>query len=125
LAAQITKTFSINSSIDACCPHLRGGRGLSSTPRTRPYYFIYPRCPRINGTIERFQKSLQEEFVNHHLYLIEDTILFNQKMIEYLIWYNTKDCSLGLKSPMDYLLSKGLMSKKYVTHTLGVLVQTP
>ena len=86
-----------------------------------PHFFTYPRCPRINGVVERYQRSLQEEFVNHHLHLIYDLKIFNQKMVEYLIWYNTKRVhqSLGLKSPMDYLLSGGLMSKKYVTSTIS------
>ena len=86
-----------------------------------PHYFIYPRCPRINGVVERYQRSLKEEFINHHLDSIHDLPFFNQEMIEYLIWYNTKRVhqSLGLKSPMDYLLSKGLMSKKCVTSTVA------
>jgi len=85
-----------------------------------PHLFTYPRCPRINGVVERYQRSLQEEFVNWHLEIIDDTRLFNQKMIEYLIWYNTKRAhqSLGLKSPIDYLLERGSMSKKCVTSTL-------
>jgi len=84
-----------------------------------PHYFIYPRCPRINGVVERYQRSLKEEFINHHLDSIHDIPFFNKEMIQYLIWYNTKRVhqSLGLKSPMDYLLLKGLMSKKCVTST--------
>ena len=89
-----------------------------------PHFFSYPRCPRINGVVERYQRSLQEEFVNHHLGLIDNTKLFNQKMVEYLIWYNTKRVhqSLGLKSPMDYLVSRGLMSKKCVTSTKDLTI---
>lgn len=84
-----------------------------------PHYFTYPRCPKINGVVERYQRSLQEEFVNHHLYLLHDLQTFNQKMVEYLIFYNTKRVhqSIGLKSPMDYLILEGLMSKKCVTRT--------
>lgn len=84
-----------------------------------PHYFTYPRCPRINGVVERYQRSLQEEFVNWHLEIMEDTKLFNQKMVEYLIWYNTKRVhkSLGLRSPMDYLVSTGHLSQMYVTYT--------
>ena len=84
-----------------------------------PHFFSYPRCPKINGVVERYQRSLQEEFANWYLEIIDDTRVFNQKMIEYLIWYNTRRVhqSLGLKSPMDYLLFKGLMSKKCVTST--------
>lgn len=89
--------------------------------RNIPHYFTYPRCPRINGAVERYQRSLQEEFVNHHLDLISNPRVFNQKMVEYLIWYNTKrpHKSLGLKSPMDYLVSKGHLSQMSVTYTFS------
>lgn len=85
------------------------------------HFFSYPRCPRINGIVERYQRSLQEEFINHHLDLIYSTRLFNQKMVEYLIWYNTKRAhkSLGLKSPMDYLVSTGHLSHMCVTYTIA------
>jgi transposase InsO family protein len=42
------------------------------------------------------------------------------KLAEYLIFYNTErpHKALGLKSPIDYLLSTGAMSKMSVTYTL-------
>ena len=84
-----------------------------------PHFFIYPRCPRINGCIERYNRTLKEEFINYHLDLIYTPNLLNQKMVEYLIFYNTKRVhkSLGLKSPMDYLVSNGYLSHMSWTHT--------
>jgi transposase InsO family protein len=84
-----------------------------------PHYFTYPRCPKINGVVERYQKTFQEEFLYPNLHLIHDKIIFSKKLAEYLIFYNTKrpHKSLGLKSPMDYLITEGLMSKKTVSHT--------
>ena len=32
-----------------------------------PHYFTYPRCPKINGCIERYNRTLREEFLNHNL----------------------------------------------------------
>lgn len=85
-----------------------------------PHLFSYPRCPKINGVIERYNRTIQEEFINNNLDIIHDKILFNQKLSDYLIFYNTKRVhkSLGLKSPIDYLVSQGSMSKKCVTYTL-------
>jgi len=87
--------------------------------RKIPHWFIYPRCPRINGVIERYQRTLQEEFLEPNLDLIYHPKLFNDKLVDYLLFYNTKRVheSLGFKSPLDYLIEKGGMSKKSVTCT--------
>jgi len=53
--------------------------------------FIYPRCPRINGYIERANRTLQDEFINDNIFLLADDIdAFNRKLMDYLIWYNTQ-----------------------------------
>jgi transposase InsO family protein len=84
-----------------------------------PHYFIYPRCPRINGVVERYQRTLEEEFLNDNLDLIYHPKQFSSKLAEYLVFYLTKRVhqSLGLKSPVDYLISQGLMSKMSWTST--------
>jgi transposase InsO family protein/transposase-like protein len=84
-----------------------------------PHFFTYPRCPKINGIIERYNRTFQEEFLNQNLHILHDKILFNQKLSDYLIFYNTKRVhkSLDLKSPMDYFIQKGQMSKMSMTYT--------
>lgn len=84
-----------------------------------PHYFIYPRCPRINTYIERYNRTIQEEFINNNLDIIHDKELFNQELSKYLIFYNTErpHKTLGLKSPIDYLIENGGMSQKCLTYT--------
>ena len=84
-----------------------------------PHFFSYPHCPKINAYIERYNRTIQEEFIDNNLDIMHDKILFNQKLADYLIWYNTKrpHKSLGLKSPLQYLIEKGGMSHKYLTYT--------
>jgi putative transposase len=79
------------------------------------HYFIYPRCPRINGVVERYQRSLQEEFIDPNVHLIHNQDVFSRQLAEYIIFYNTKRVhqSLDYETPMDYLVMKGGMSKKY------------
>jgi transposase InsO family protein len=72
------------------------------------HFFTYPRCPKQNGCIERFNRSLQEEFVDFNAVLLEekDAKSFNDKLIDYLLWYNTKrpHNSLNNKPPMEVVV---------------------
>lgn len=84
-----------------------------------PHFFIYPQCPKIDGFIERYNRTLQEEFIDHYEDCIHDKKLFSQKLADWNIYYNTKrrHHSLGLKSPLDYLILQGGMSHKSLTYT--------
>jgi hypothetical protein len=66
--------------------------------------FIYPRSPKINGVIERFNRTIQEEFLERQAEIDYDLTLFNQKLTKYLIWYNTKrpHQSLNYMTPKFY-----------------------
>lgn len=67
--------------------------------------FIYPRSPRINGVVERFNRTIQEEFIQRQAHIIYNTNQFNLKLTNYLIWYNTKrpHHSLNLDTPLNCL----------------------
>jgi len=84
------------------------------------HLFIYPRCPKINGFIERANRSLREEFLNQNQDLITDLSLLNSKLLDHLYWYNTErpHHSLNNMSPINYLLKMHPESQMYVTHTL-------
>jgi transposase InsO family protein len=63
----------------------------------------------MNGKIERYNRTIQEEFADWHLdELGYDLPKFNSQLMDFLIWYNTKrpHWSLNLKSPMNYLLEE-------------------
>ena len=85
-----------------------------------PHVFTYPRCPKINGVVERFNRSIQEEFIDFNLEYLEDPKLFSSKLANYLLFYNCTRIhkSLGNITPMAYLVQKGVMSEKSVTYTL-------
>lgn len=86
-----------------------------------PHYFSYPRCPKINAVIERFNRTFQEDFVDQNLDVIRDKPEFNRRLGDYTIWYNTKrpHKTLGLKSPINYLIENNLMSNKSVTSRMS------
>lgn len=86
-----------------------------------PHFFSYPHCPKIQTYIERYNRTIQEEFIDNNLNIIDDKVLLNQKLADYLIWYNTirPHKSLNLKSPLQYLIEKGGMSQMSLTYTLS------
>ena len=73
------------------------------------HFHIYPRCPKMNTEIERFNRTILEAFITNNMtLLIYDIDAFNQKMIDWLLWYNTRrpHWSLGLISPLRYICDK-------------------
>jgi len=82
-------------------------------------FWNYPSKPYKNGHIEKYNRTLQEEFIDWHGALLENPNQFNQKLANWLIWYNTKrpHWSLSLQSPVDYLINNNYLSKMYWTDT--------
>jgi len=68
------------------------------------HQFIYPRSPKINGVVERFNRTIQEEFINRTDEIYYDQQVFQVKLQKYLEWYNYKrpHQSLGYLSPMQF-----------------------
>jgi len=88
------------------------------------HYWNYPGRPYRNGHIEKFNRSIQEEFIDQNEIWLDDIPSFNRKMADWLIWYNTErpHWSLNLLSPVDYLIKNGFLSKMIWTDTfIGIL----
>jgi len=83
------------------------------------HVFTYPRCPKINGVVERFNRSFQEEFLNSNLYLIHSSEEFSLKLANYLLFFNSSRVhqALNYMTPLSYLRQEGGMSKKYCART--------
>ncbi len=74
----------------------------------------------MNATCERFNRTLREQFIEfNELLLFEDLNLFNQRMAEYLVLYNSKrpHKSLELMTPVDYILRESKIDNMWWTHT--------
>ncbi len=82
-------------------------------------YWNYPGRPYRQGHIEKFNRTIQEEFIDWNEVLLDDANMFNQKLTEWLIWYNTGRLhwSLDLTSPVDYLIKNNFVSKMIWTNT--------
>lgn len=70
------------------------------------HYYNYPRRPKMNAFIERFNRTIQDQYVSWHLAELLDPASFNLGLMEYLIWYNTKKAHKGLGKvpPLRYYL---------------------
>ena len=70
------------------------------------HYHTYPRTPKMNAHCERFNRTIQEEFVDYHAHLLLEPQKFNEVLMEYLVWFNTERPHYGLKlqSPLQFLI---------------------
>jgi hypothetical protein len=83
-------------------------------------YWNYPHSPKMNAYIERFNGTIQQEFVYRNLPLLfQDVEQFNIKLHKQILWYNTErpHLSLQLQSPMQYILQQGKISEMWWTRT--------
>jgi transposase InsO family protein len=69
------------------------------------HWHTFPRTPKMNAHVERFNRTLQEEFVDYHAAELLEPSSFNRALADWLIWYNAErpHWSLGLKSPIQFL----------------------
>lgn len=84
------------------------------------HYWTYPRSPKMNAHNERFNRTIQEQFVDYNEDLLfSDIELFNQELTKWLFDYNTKipHHSLGLKTPMQNLMENHPECQRYWTNT--------
>ena len=71
------------------------------------HFHTYPRSPKMNAHIERFNRTLSEDFIRHHRGVLRDDLSrFNEALIDWLLWYNTErpHQSLGMLSPLRYIV---------------------
>ena len=85
------------------------------------HYWNYPGRPYRNGHVEKYNRTIQEEFVDWNEILLRDTDSFNDKLMDWLVWYNSKryHWGLNLMTPVEYLLKNNFVSNMCWTNTLG------
>ncbi len=72
------------------------------------HYHTYPRTPKMNAHLERFNRTIQEEFVDYHISDLLTPTIFNKKLMEYLAFYNTERVHFAFankQSPVQFMLS--------------------
>ena len=86
------------------------------------HYWNYKGQPYKNGHIEKFNRTIQEEFVDQNEVWFDNVDEFNEKMLEWILWYNTERYHWGLKleTPVSYLINNNLVSNMRWTNTLNM-----
>jgi len=75
----------------------------------------------MNAQIESFNWIIQEDFIDWHLDLLTTDInAFNQKLVDWLLWYNTKiiHSSFNNQSSLQYLINNLGFFKMLVSYAL-------
>jgi len=76
----------------------------------------------MNAHIERFNRTIQEEFANYHRHLLIEPDQFNDKLMDWLIFYNTKRVHYAFKNqltPVQKLLQYEATLQEDCKSTLG------
>jgi len=84
------------------------------------HWHTYPRTPKMNPHAERFNRSIQEEYVDYHEYKLLKPEGFNLGLMKYLLWYNTErpHFALNLETPVNFIQSNYPQKcKMYLTNT--------
>lgn len=72
------------------------------------HYHTYPRTPKMNAHVERFNRTIQEEYIDYHVNELIYPDKFNKGLMDYLVFYNTKRVHHAFKnkySPVQFMLS--------------------
>ncbi len=69
------------------------------------HIFTYPRSPRINGVVERLNRTVQKEFIKRSDEIYYNTKAFDEKLTKWLHWYNYQRPHYALKylSPVQFI----------------------
>jgi len=72
------------------------------------HFHTYPKTPKMNAHVERFNRTIQDEFIDYHISDLLYPEIFNTKLIDYLIFYNTERVHYAFQnklSPVQFMIS--------------------
>jgi len=71
------------------------------------HYHTYPKTPKMNAHLERFNRTIQEEFIDYRMFSLLNIDEFNNQLIDYLLWYNTERVHYAFQnklSPIQFMI---------------------
>ena len=89
----------------------------------KTHWHTYPRTPKMNAHAERFNRTIQEEYIDYHEPELLDPQRFNIGLMRHLLWHNTErpHWGLKLKPPVQYIQDTYSQKecKMYLTNTMS------
>ena len=84
----------------------------SLADRLFTHWHTYPKTPRMNAHCERFNRTVQEEFVDYHydLLFLDQPTDFNIELLHWLSWYNFERPHFSLTQPLTGQKTPRLLS---------------
>jgi len=78
------------------------------------HFWNYPKSPKSNAYIERFNGVIQRQHIGWHLDELNEPNLFNCGLMNYLVWYNTEKPHRGIGKvpPLKYYVDNFVNTKK-------------
>ena len=86
----------------------------------KEHWRTYPKQPKMNTHDERFNRSLQEEYIDYHEQELLDPTSFNVGLMKHLLWHNTERPHFGinLKTPVEFIANHNPSDcNMYLTNT--------
>ena len=82
------------------------------------HWHTYPKTPRMNAHCERFNRTVQEEFVDYHydLLFLDNLSDFNLALLPWLSWYNLERPHFSLITPVPGRKTPRLLSPLQFLH---------
>ena len=71
------------------------------------HYRTYPKTPKMNSHVERFNRTIQDDWIDWHLSELLEPDVFNRSLVDYLIWYNTERVHKAFQnklSPIQFMI---------------------
>ena len=85
----------------------------------------------MNTHVERFNRSIQEEFIDYFAYLLINPDEFNRRLVDYLIFYNTDRVHCAFKnklSPVQFMVQwqkQKLLQAQLQNQSINQLIKMP
>ena len=88
------------------------------------HFHTYPKTPKMNAHVERFNRTIQDDWIDWHLSELIEPDVFNRNLMDYLIFYNTERVHHAFQnklSPVQFMMQwqgEQMFKQSILPHTI-------